>query len=124
MRQSPKLKAGKGSPTAAPGAPSKPVLKRARDHEVTPPRRRMLVMPDTVIEMDDAPSEAAVHSPSTPPPSGKTIVGRRASIYWSGDKKWYAGKLVKFVRGVHQVLYDDGIAKWYRLDDEQWKLLD
>ena len=48
-------------------------------------------------------------------------------LYWAGDRKWYAGRVVSFSRGVHRLQYDDGINKWHRLGEglgeERWELL-
>ena len=54
---------------------------------------------------------------------GKDEVGRRVRVWWGGDRKWYAGVLARFQQGKHEVAYDDGVRKWYRLRDERWELL-
>jgi hypothetical protein len=83
--------------------------------------------------------------------AGKEEVGRRARVWWGGDRKWYEGTLVRFQQGKHEIAYDDGISMWcalasppcvhpcgwlalqetlrpaasrrYRLADERWELL-
>ncbi|KAL5708183.1 hypothetical protein ACHQM5_019004 [Ranunculus cassubicifolius] len=38
------------------------------------------------------------------------IVGKRVKVYWSGSRRWFAGRIVSFdkKRKLHKVIYDDG----------------
>ena len=55
---------------------------------------------------------------------GGAIIGKRARIWWAGDRKWYCG----LVRGYsksrgHLLAYDDGEVKYHHFDEgEQYEL--
>ena len=52
--------------------------------------------------------------------SAQGTVGRRVRLYWGGDKKWYAGKIVLVHPTSRQVFikYDDHDERWHKMWEE------
>ncbi|CAN0901764.1 Sister chromatid cohesion protein PDS5 homolog E [Linum grandiflorum] len=52
------------------------------------------------------------------------IVGKRVKVYWSGSKRWFAGKIKSFNRRkkLHSVVYDDGDKEDLELRKERFEL--
>ena len=49
-------------------------------------------------------------------PPVQYLVGRRVSIYWDGDERWYDGKIDQHDAArakPHHVQYDDGEEEWW-----------
>ena len=88
---------------------------------------------------DDEPDRGAVplraskrHCVQRPSASGNSsryagrnsvhFVGRRITVYWRGDAKWYSGTIREYSAAVESylVLYDDGTQSSEDLDDCTW----
>lgn len=55
----------------------------------------------------------------TPPPPRPVgpLVGRRVEVWWTGDKKWFAGTVMSISPdGDYEIHYDDGDVDWETLD--------
>ena len=50
-------------------------------------------------------------------------IGDRVEVYWSGDKKYYAGRItaVNDGNGRHTITYDDGDVELLDLGKERWR---
>ena len=53
-------------------------------------------------------------------------LGAGIEIYWTGDQKWFAGRVKRITSGendtpVHQIAYDDGETRWHDLSVETWR---
>ena len=57
--------------------------------------------------------------------SAQETVGRRVRLYWGGDKKWYAGKIVLVHPTSRQVFikYDDHDERWHKMWEECYEFL-
>ena len=59
-------------------------------------------------------------------PRSVALTGRRVTVYWSGDRKWFNGCVGALQPdGQHMVHYDDGENKEEELDNDgvEWELL-
>lgn len=50
---------------------------------------------------------------------GDELTRRRVQIYWSGDKRWFTGVVIRAAEDKHYILYEDGDAKWHDLRHEE-----
>ena len=59
-----------------------------------------------------------------PDAGGQKLIGRRVSIYWDEDDKYYDGTIKEFAQasGEHLVLYDDGEQHFENLADKKLKV--
>jgi len=88
-------------------------------------RRPYISFGDDAPERSDG-SRSLRHNPSEEPSSPRskrqqyrgTILGRRVTVYWEGDDKFFAGKVAEYSEssGEHLVSYDDGDQKYHPLD--------
>ena len=60
----------------------------------------------------------------------RQMIGKRLKLYWSGDRRWFKGEIVRFrcKRGerMHTVQYDDGDVEEHDLSEgggERWEWL-
>jgi len=65
----------------------------------------------------------ASSSSSLTPSPGEEIVGRRISIFWAQDRRWYDGLVDDYEVSLHHITYDDGDDEWLRLVPEEYELL-
>ena len=59
--------------------------------------------------------------------AGGEIVGRRLSVYWDEDRKWFEGQIDDYEGELcqHHITYDDGDEEWVDLGGggTRWRLL-
>ena len=56
----------------------------------------------------------------------RATVGKRVRIFWGGDRKWYAGRIVLVHPTSRQVFikYDDRDERWHAMWEECYEFLD
>jgi hypothetical protein len=90
-----------------------------------PPRRRRATR-----DPESAPIASPSREPTEPPwtsyAEARTTVGRRVRLYWGGDHKWYAGRIVLVHPTSRQVFikYDDHDERWHAMWEERWEYVD
>jgi N-acetyltransferase len=76
------------------------------------------------------PADALVPKHALVPKSKRSraeaLVGKRVSVYWNGDKKWYTGTVTRTdgTTGGHEIRYDDGEYSVETLKPLLYRLLD
>ena len=98
------------------------------DHAPRPPPTPMEIAKSSASAAA-APAASAGAAPDTASGTASMVYrhllkGRRVSVWWEDDRKWYDGTVRDYsALGEHLVLYDDGEQRQEKLDTCSWKLL-
>ena len=98
----------------------------ARDSPCPHPPRRRRATRDPESAPIASPSREPTEPPWTSYAEARTTVGRRVRLYWGGDHKWYAGRIVLVHPTSRQVFikYDDHDERWHAMWEERWEYVD
>jgi len=78
---------------------------------------------------EEAPEQVDVVDPDKDKLLPNDLIGKRVRVWWSGSRKWFDGTVIKRMKKLHVVKYDDGEVKAERLLgyteklSPKWKLL-
>ena len=94
----------------------------AASEQAEPKRRRKKTGSAAAVHQQDADDLSSEDAPRVDPFKLKamcndgSLAGRRLSLYWGGDDKWYSGMVLACDNSLFQVRYDDNEVTWENVD--------